>query len=145
MSEPAWEIETLEPFEWVLHTDELEDANASPTNALPFPSGDPAPGDGGMWIPPQAGADGEWTFIPEHELQEGRRRVSAFMNLTPVFGTAKQLWEAYTGVDVVTGEEVPMWERVLSVIAAFTDGTKVGKWPNAVSDGKDWKVLLTGD
>ena len=38
MSEPAWEIETLEPFEWVLHTDELEDANASPTNALPFPS-----------------------------------------------------------------------------------------------------------
>lgn len=41
--------------------------------------------------------------------------VSLVLDFLPVIGTVKGLIEAYTGKDLITGDEIPAWARVLNV------------------------------
>jgi hypothetical protein len=105
-----------------------------PPVELPFPlpsldatpHGDPiaeAARDGGVLIPPAAGADASWEFSPtrpwkdafdalENTLKEG---VDLALNVIPVAGQVKGLIEGFVGEDLITGRHLAWWERVLNV------------------------------
>ena len=44
--------------------------------------------------------------------------LSIGLSALPIVGTGKDLWEAITGRDVVTGERLSAWERAINVVAA---------------------------
>lgn len=63
--------------------------------------------------------------------------LSVGLDFIPVVGTAKGLIEAITGKDLVTGEELALWERALGVIpfaGAATDVLKAGKLADELFD-----------
>ena len=105
MSAPDFELSPVEaPFQIA-------------ADAEPQSSGDPSGRDGGILIPPAAGADEPWTYvsIPPGLHEAEAELVSAILNLPPV-GPVKGLVEAYTGEDLITGRHLEWWERSLNVL-----------------------------
>ena len=107
MSAPEFELPAVEaPFE-VPHLDPQK------------PSGDPVAEDGGVLIPPAAGADAKPTYIPQAVLEADAKLASAIVNLVPGIGTVKGVIEGFTGKDLITGDEKAGWERALNLAAAL--------------------------
>ncbi|HXY38995.1 MAG TPA: pre-toxin TG domain-containing protein [Vicinamibacteria bacterium] len=107
MSAPDFELPTVEaPFE-IPHLDPQK------------PAEDPVAADGGVLIPPAAGADAQPTYIPQAVLDADAKLASALVNLVPMIGTAKGAIEAFTGKDMVTGEHLAWWERGLNIVAVI--------------------------
>src|SRR5258708_2318554 len=119
MSAPAFELPTVEaPFE-IPHLDPQK------------PPGDPIAQDGGILIPPSAGADTPPTYVPQAVLEADAQLASAILNLVPGIGKAKGAIEAFTGHDLITGKELAWWERALDVAALIpapeAEGAEEGK------------------
>ncbi|HXB55971.1 MAG TPA: pre-toxin TG domain-containing protein [Vicinamibacteria bacterium] len=105
MSAPDFELHPIEaPFE-VPHLD--------PTT----PPGDPVAQDGGVLVPPAAGADASPTYISQAVLEADTKLASSLLNLVPVVGEVKGVIEAFTGKDLITGEHKVWWERGLNIAA----------------------------
>ena len=98
------------------------------------PNPDPAPGvyweqtssqDAGLWVGPIAGPTGpgepsDLVFIPEAELAKGFRGfVDTALSVTPIVGQVKDVVEAVTGHNFITGEDLSALERGLAVIGAL--------------------------
>lgn len=92
---------------------------------------DPAPGvyweqtnrhDAGLWVGPIYGPYGpeDLVFIPEAELGKGFAQfVDVTLSVTPFVGQAKDVVEAVTGHNFITGEDLDGFERALAIIGAL--------------------------
>lgn len=109
MSAPDFELPTVEaPFE-IPHLDPQK------------PPGDPVAQDGGVLVPPAAGADARPTYVPQAVLEADAKLASSILNLVPYIGQAKGAIEAFTGKDLITGDHLAWWERALDVAALIPE------------------------
>jgi hypothetical protein len=102
MSEPVWELPAVPAFDW------------QPLGWVPHVDA-PTPDAGGLDARTQ-----------EAEAQrEAAEWMSSVLNTVPVIGTFKHLAEAFWGHDLVTGDDKPWWERLLSIGAAVNEGAEI--------------------
>jgi len=124
MSAPAFE----------LSTEDIKLPYAVEEPHVPGHAQDPAAAvaaDGGVLIPPAAGADARPQYISGPALEAGRKVLAvtagALAGFVPGIGEGKNLAEAWTGRDVVTGEELALWQRGVKLIAAVPSEANVVK------------------
>lgn len=110
-SAPEWNLPLIsQALAWV----SVEGAPALPPDLA---------GDAGYMMPPIAGAGehGTWIAVSDEEINYAMGSlVSTLLNLVPVVGNAKGGWEFFTGKDVVTGHQLPWWERTVGLISALS-------------------------
>jgi len=70
----------------------------------------------------------------EHDM-EMKRALSIVLNFVPIVGEVKSIWEAIGGEDLLTGEELTGFERILGIAAAFLDVLLFAKWAKNASKG----------
>jgi hypothetical protein len=77
--------------------------------------------DAGFLVYPAAGTDQPPVFVANMfgEYEWDAALTSALINLVPFVGEAKSLVEAVIGKDLITGEHLEWWERLLNVAAAL--------------------------
>ena len=61
-------------------------------------------------------------YLPSIIPLQIRNLVSSALDFIPGIGNVKSLWEAITGKDIVTGEELSKVERTLSLLGAIPGG-----------------------
>jgi len=76
--------------------------------------------DSGYVIPPPMGLKGGEWFDPDKAGAAVLRIESALVNLVPVIGTIKGLYEALSGYDVLTDDKLDAVDRVLNTLPAVS-------------------------
>jgi hypothetical protein len=82
--------------------------------------------DGGYFINPPAGTDLEPLYVSPSSLAEGEadawRMLSALVSLAPVLGDVKDAIQLFTGTDLITGERLSWFDRLLGLLGPLSMG-----------------------
>lgn len=129
------------------------DAGVGEPCAGPGPNPPPGPGvqwemtpsqDAGLWVGPIAGpySDEDLVFISEADLlTHWRDWADAIASVTPGVGTVKDVVEAVTGHNFITGEDLTTSERLLAVVGVLgalgEAAQQVARASAAVDDAAD--------
>jgi hypothetical protein len=120
MSEPAWELPALEPVDFGELAIDIASWEHKPD--APFTSPDGLDQDGGILIPPPAGADEPpvWVDVRSAAADIGEELSSA-LSLLPIVGTVKDIIEVVTGDDLITGKPLSNRKIAFNIAAATAD------------------------
>ena len=75
--------------------------------------------------------------LSDAQRKDYRERLSSVLDFTPFFGDIKGVVEALTGVELITGRELALWERALGAIPVFG-----GVLRKAVKTGQQSELLV---
>jgi hypothetical protein len=97
-----WQLQHVPAFEWAAEPPDrgLEEWIAS---------------DGGFWIYPPAGTDREPVWMPGGDVSPVMAALSAILDVAPGIGTLKDVVQLFTGEDLITGEKLSWFQRILGL------------------------------